>query len=208
MMIEPVNSILTLAADEGFDSTVQLVLFVVIAIGSVIGAVVKKAGEKRQQEQARRQAQEAKEILARRAQREQARQTPPPPPKLQPRPSMFAAPPKPVSAEEAHLTERTPIKHLPAGEELVHTIMPSEWKHDHPRTKKSVADFIQKPTPAIAVPTAPVAASEMRMMAERMESNVHTRVNLMDPAAAQAAIIFQEILSPPKALRDRPELWE
>lgn len=233
MMIEPVSSILILAADDGMDTTIQLVLFAVIAIGSIIAAVFKKAGEKRQQEQARRHAEEAKEILTRRAQREQTRQTasppkeatfgtmkktasprdfiqgrtttpPPPLPKPQLRPSMFAAPPKPVSVEESHLTERTPIKHLPAGDELVHSVMPSQ--RGEKRTA-SVGDFIRKreqPTLGRIERNVP----EVRDVLELTEPNVRTRVNLMDPAIARAAIIFQEILSPPKALRDKPEMWD
>lgn len=34
------------------------------------------------------------------------------------------------------------------------------------------------------------------------------RTGLDDPRTARAAIIFHEVLSPPKALRDGPELWE
>jgi hypothetical protein len=237
-MIEPVQSILTLAADDGngIDSFLEIGLFVVIAVGSILSAVFKKSAEKRQQERARQKAQEAKDILAHRTQREQAQQvaaptktaslgtmkkqsslrdfvqqrtaTPPPkpPPVPQPISSMFAAPPKPVILEEPdehHLVELAPIQHLPPEEERIHAAMPSSV---HPR-KASVGDLVRKRS-ALSARRIERNISGVHEPPELAESNIHTRVNLLDPSTARAAIIFQEILSLPKALRDRPELWE
>jgi hypothetical protein len=230
-----VDPILFLAADDGggFETFLEIGLFLIIAIGSVISAIVKKSAEKRQQEQAQRKAREAKEILARRTQREQTQHaapprdaslgtmkktvslrefvqrsaaTPPPPPKQHPKPSpsMFAAPPKPVPVEESHLVEMTPIEHLPSEEEMVHSVMPSHRKQ---KRKVALGDLVRKrQTPKPVRLERDVA--ELHDVPQVSESNIHTRVNLLDPATARAAIIFQEILSPPKALRGRPELWD
>jgi hypothetical protein len=230
-MIDPWNSISMLAADDGVDTIVQFALFIIIGVGSIIGAVMKKNAEKRQQEQARQKAQEAKEILARRAQREQAQQrqrpqkestfgagdrktsprdfirsrdaaTPPPTPK----PSMFAAPPRPVNVEaygEHHLVDLTPIEHLPPEEQLIHADLPSSG---HGR-KTAVNKLIRKRSHATPKPVE-TSVSELHELPELSESHIHTRVNLMDPATARAAIIFQEILSPPLALRQGREMWD
>jgi len=184
MMLDPLHSISMLAADDGADTYIQLILFVVLAIGSILGAVFKKAGEKRQQEQAQRRAEEAKDILARRRQREQTQQISPPPrdvsfqgkmnkaaslrdfirshaesapPPPPPRPSMFAAAPKPIPVVQEHrMVELAPIEHLPSEEELVHPVMPSEWEDRQTQTsKKSVADLIRKRPRPTPVPVAP-----------------------------------------------------
>jgi len=245
-MIDPFQSISILAESDAHDSIIQFGMFIIIAIGSIIGAVVKKNAEKRQQDEARRKAEEAKGILARRAQREQGVSTPmppkdttfhgkmqkaaslrdfirshadsappTPPPISQPRPSMFAAAPKPIpmAREEEHrLVELEPIEHLPSEEELVHTILPSEENHTR---SVSVAKFIRRrgtpaPTP---VPIMPVtmedrSAADIVSLPEVIEPTAHTRVNLMDDKTARAAMIFHEIFSPPKALRTQSELWE
>lgn len=236
MMIDPWNSISMLAADDGAGTYIQLILFVVLAVGSVLGTVIKKSGEKRQQEQARRQAEEAKSILARRTQREQAQQlatpprdtsfqgkmskaaslrdfirshaesAPPPPP---PRPSMFAAAPKPIPVVQEHrMVELAAIEPLPPDEKLAHTDMPSERGRQQ---TTSVADLIRKRTPPTPIPVAPAEPmyeSDPRLTPEPAEPSIHTRVNLLDEKTARAAVVFHEILSPPLALRNGMELWE
>ena len=40
------------------------------------------------------------------------------------------------------------------------------------------------------------------------QSSQRLHVDLADLAAARAAIVYHEILSPPKALREGPEMWD
>lgn len=236
MMIEPVYFISMLANDDGVGGIYQILFFVVIAAGSILSAVFKKNAEKRQQEQARQKAQEAKEILARKARREEGNPpigtkafsrspsvretvslrdfiqkrntaTPPPPPTPKPHPkvSMFATAPKPVQPVEQGMVELTPIEHLSPDEMLIHPDLPSS--HHERKPKAAVADLVRKRRRT-------TASRIDRNLSEGYElpgpagANIHTRVNLADPATARAAIIFQEILSPPKALREGPEMWD
>ncbi|MBN1555591.1 MAG: hypothetical protein JXA11_12670 [Phycisphaerae bacterium] len=226
---------ITILAEGDFGIS-EIVFFVLVVIGSILSAYFKKAGEKRQQDKARQQAEEAKAILARKAQREQVRRVeappkhaslgtlikkraslrdfiqqrtvPPSPPTKTNAParSMFAAAPKPVSAEEPRLVELEPIEHLPSGEEWIHSSSGRRTNRNAGR-KKSVGELIRQPEdsgPSITE----WEISDAIATTPHEQSTVHTRVNLLDPATARAAILFQEILSPPKALRDRAELWE
>jgi len=65
-----------------------------------------------------------------------------------------------------------------------------------------------------APPEADLAAIEARLLRIKpppiatAPSGQRLQVNLVDLAAARSAIIYHEILSPPKALREGPEMWE
>ncbi|MBN1941664.1 MAG: hypothetical protein JW849_00045 [Phycisphaerae bacterium] len=205
-MFPPASFISVLAADDGdgVDTVIQIALFILIAAGSIISAYFKKAAEKRQQEKARQKAEEAKGILARKTQREQARRQTAPQRdaslgmmKKQPSLRDFiqnrAAPPvapPPVPPPRPSMFAAPP-KPVPRP---VHV----EESHLTERTPiKPLPEGLDHPTPVLV---------ERKVL--EPAADLHTRVNLADGDIARAAIIFHEILSPPRALRTTAELWE
>jgi hypothetical protein len=193
-----------LLAEEEIGGAYRILFFVVIFLGWLISAVLKKQSEKKEQERAERRAQEMKQELA------ENRKTAPPP-RLG---YGWQAVPPPEEENEVHSVFEAESAYRESVIELqpVPSAPPEAPEVYHP--KKAVRDLLRRRQEAtVSPPVAPPVTAAPSMPAIPAAGlpptrEIKTRVNLSDARTARAAIIFQEILSSPKALRHNPELWD
>ena len=200
-MTNLLNDIVILAKDENDGGMMRVIIFGVLAIKWIVGAVLKKASEKKAQEQSERSRGERANQLSETHQEAQDAdgweaveldeplQVSPPPLRPEPvdvllRPIAEASPPQLPSEQRRKKLLRNLVTKRPR------TRIPDEGH------LSSIGDAAR--TEPATVP--PPASSSDRPAGHR--------VRLTDPKMAKAAIIFHEILSPPKSLRDEPEMWD
>jgi FtsZ-interacting cell division protein ZipA len=105
------------------------------------------------------------------------------------------------SGQQRHLREPAPVIENRSRNTRTQQTPPPRRR----RQAQASVDQLPPPPPTKRQPTAPQAAAATP---RHSQSNVSVRVNLTNPKTAKAAIIFSEILSPPKALRKGPERWD
>jgi len=184
-------------AARGFDGDLlDIVIIVVVLVLAALGALIKKVQEKAATEKAER---------ARGTRREQGGQPPPPPRRPQqdrrlaqevrrtlglqpaqdaaepPLPAVTqTAQPEPIALLQQETRPRRPRRDLPAGRRLA-------------RKARNRVGTLES-----AAPAEPTTAEARRL----------SKVHLADPMNARQAIIYHEIFSAPKALRQEPEMWD
>jgi hypothetical protein len=198
----------------GNDVLEWLPILVLVALG-VISSVVKKYAEQRavsqNEEQAQRDRedgrlrrtlpQERKAPLADRAQRQAA--SPPPAARVG-----LTAPPQPPAPARTRVRRPPRLAHPPMQAPAPAASQPHETPDGGQIAKRRVESLDRRATltrrhgetgihPATELHQAP-------LIAELLDGIV----SLRDAEALRTAIIYHEIFSPPKALRDRREPWE
>ncbi len=218
-MIEP-GYIEILAKDSNIE---QIIIMVIVGIFWVIGALVsrakkreaaKKANLLRQQQAMRNNNKtddEGWKVLA-----------PPPvkrqqPPIPQPRPVDAKKPSIQQFVRESHskLIKPQPVEHLhhvkPEPLPVLHADEDLPSKHTF--TDNSQPQFVSVPVsrkPRLQ-PEETMPAKVKKTAAEAIVEPVKVLsglARLADPQAAKTAMVFHEILSPPKALRDEDNMWD
>ena len=196
--------IMTLAQNEGDGGYGQYIIFAVVAIMWIVGAIVKKTSEKQVQERAQRRREELDRELAKNRKVREAhggKQNEKDWEVLAPAESFEPTPPP--KRLEPTLVQLQPV------EEVLSPLLPSEQER-----KKSIRGLITKRSrPRGAHRSSlgsdvgtiePTGISEASPPAEAHGP----RLRLVDPETAREAIIFHEIFSSPRALRDEPEMWD
>jgi len=177
------QDIFLLAEDEGAGSTMRIVFFVLVALGWLVSVWLKKTSEQRakaQAEQKARERRESREVLRSSAEQDEDddwRVVSPPLRREEPQPVPMRQFVRPRPAP--------PPAPSPDHKPVENIAQPKKALHDQMRLRRGAGKK-----------TADAAPEKKKI-----------RVALDQPKTAQAAILFHEILSPPKALRDEPELW-
>jgi len=186
--------ILAVGRDNG--GLLDVVIIIVFLVLAALGALIKKAQEKAAREKAER---------ARGDRREQGGQPPPPPRRPQPdrrlaqevrrtfglSPAQDAAEPPPPAATQTAQPEPIVL--------LQQETRPRRRRRDLPAGPRLARKAGKRPSPReSAAPAEPTTAEARRL----------SQVHLADPSNARQAIIYHEIFSAPKALRQGPEMWD
>lgn len=196
--VEPMNPFLSIsmqAADDG-DLIQTIVIMVVVGLGA-LGSFLKKRSEENEQEKSARASRRHAKRMAKKKRedeggwREISRDRPSPVP---------VPPPKPVVQEQDLLEQLQEPDSLSSIQPLQSAPIPVPVPPVRPQrvarraSKRIPLGTISQQSTAAPLPTPETSA-------------VHIHVSLTRKSARNA-IIFHEILSTPKALRDEREMWE
>ena len=162
----------------------NLVVLGMIVFLSVIGGVFQKAMQKAERKRAEQEAE------ARRRKQAGSGSTPPPPPR-QRQPQL----------DERLAREVRRVMGIPQAA----ATRPAQARPKATRARQAAAQAPQTPAKPERVPLAPALSTPT---AKTQPPAKRVAVNLLSRDNARRAIIYQEILSPPKALRKGPEMWD
>ena len=208
-----------LAESESPYNLIGLLIFVAIGI---IGAILKKASEQREQREEKQRAeqhrQRLRETAARSPQAPAVREEPPQArPGIQRQPSRQQLRPQPVVDSQAK-ARRLPQQPVP---QVGPVAVPAPRRREvslqqEPRQRKPRRTLTPRKTP-----TAEPLAGELGTIRPQVESapdaaaaagavgrDLLERVRLHEPDLLRRAIVYHEIFSVPKALREGEEMWE
>jgi len=189
-MTGPLN---ILAASDS--DLVQIVVVLALLALSGLGSLIKKVQEKKKAQEMERQAEQ-----------ERLRQS---------RPRASAPPPPPRVVLPARVTRRLPARRSPPAPEPA-AVRVEEGLARQRRRMDQTEQLRQQRMATAAPAEADTTAIESRLIhIARAASHVEDGraapsvvVNLRAPADARLAVVYHEILSPPKALRRDRETWE
>jgi len=191
------------AAGSGLDDLVETLGIFFLVVISIVGGILQKRLQNKQQRQ-RKAADDA------RAGRERPEPLAPAPAK---RPSWLQAersepPMRPSGAEQTK-----PVEIPQEVRRIAEAVfgVPLEPRPERRRLRPPSRRHSEK-KPAAVQKAPPKRVSEQRQPERPQVAPArpvpHVKLDLGDRRAARLAIIYHEILSPPKALRDEPQAWE
>ncbi len=201
-----------LARGEG--DVIELAVIVLIVVVSIVVSIIKKVAASRAEEARRQRPQQAQPRRPQPGRTAGPAGPPPAPPQIGPDVEMaqqalramglIPARPQPYEAEEAVVLTPVEPESIRVGEEL-------ELEHRRQRGQEAQR---RKRLAARKVPEADSSTIEGTILHVRpsQEPGVTAwtgpSVDLSSPARARRAIIFHEIFSAPKALRQGKEMWD
>jgi hypothetical protein len=194
-----------LAAGEGADELLQLIL-IVGAAGAV--AVVRWLGKKASEKQAEQQAADQARRLQEALEADKAAPAPRATPRtLQDPRRTHQTPYRPIAAPPAVTDQPVLMQQGPRRRRRKPPAQPAEPVVLDPVEHRMVEAEVAMPSAVqhdfYAYPGRPGALAHEAAQAARAVT-----VDLSNPDTLRQAVIYHELLSPPKALRDDPEPWE
>ncbi len=180
----------------------RFIFIAILVIMWIVSVALKKASEKKTQEQAQRRKNELTRQLS---ETQQAEQDESDWEVVAPDESFEPASPPPVRPEPAPVqlqpVEEFSPPRLPSGQVQKRSLRDLVKK----RGRTRIPDEGLLPSLEVDVGTLEPTGIPAAFLSARAAG---TRLHLTNPETARQAIIFHEIFSPPKALRDTPEMWD
>ena len=200
-MMNWANDIVILAQDEGESGAWRFIFIAILVIMWIVSSVLKKASERKTQEQAQRRKNELPRQLSETQQEEQDEpdwEVVAPDESFEPASPPLRPEPAPIQLQT--IEEVSPPR-LPSGQVQKRSLRDLVKK----RGRTRIPDEGLLSSLEVDVGTLEPTGIPAAFLSARAAG---TRLHLTNPETAREAIIFHEIFSPPRALRDTPEMWD